>query len=259
MIRDTSSRHHHHIIRGIIRIDILEQIFARDALNVVHRAENGASQRTILKTILMQMIENELFLRLAVHILHLLQDHASLALNCLLVQQRITQNIRQNVHRLIGVFTQHLRIIHRLFARRVRIQMAAQILHFHLELFAGTFARTFERQMLQEMCTAIVLLSLVARACVDEDANRDCIAVPRQVLRRDTQTILESGNLAIRPTHYILIVADVAIKWTVLLRHQRLAHKRLQVGQITALPFVTVDSAMRKLSLLLMLWSCCER
>ena len=142
-----------------------------------------------------QVVEQHL-LHLLLHLLHLAQDHAALALDVGLLQRGVLQDVGQNVHRLGHVLLEHLGVVRGLLARRVRVEVAAHVFNLLLQPSRRALGGALERHVLQEMRRAVVRGGLVTRPGVDPNPHGRGLGV-RRGLRRDAHAVGERRHLRV--------------------------------------------------------------
>lgn len=140
----------------------------------------------------MQIIEHHLFQRLF-NLRLLLQNHTSLSLDMRLSQLGVLQHITQNIRHLSDILLERLGRKHRVFTRRVGIQLSSNILHLQLNILLATLRCSLEHHMLKEVRHSIILLSLANRSSINMNAKSHRLA--SRLLSRNTNTIRQGGNL----------------------------------------------------------------
>ena len=165
----------------------------RQRLDVGSGPQDRPAQRRLLERRRVQMVEHDL-LGHALDLLHLAQDDVALALDRALVELRVLQDVREDVHGAGDVPGEHTRVIARLLARRVRVEVAAHVLDLLLELPGVTHGRALEGHVLQKVRRPIGGRGLVARARVDPDADGGGLGV-RGGLGGDAEAVGEGGDL----------------------------------------------------------------
>ena len=124
----------------------------------------------------MQMIKHH-FLVLFVNLDLLAQNDIALALNFALLQLRVLQDIRDDVHGLGDVLPERLGIVHRLLARSVRIKVCAHVLDLELERLLCAPVGALERHVLQKVRRAVRRVGFCAGSRIDPHADRCCLCV----------------------------------------------------------------------------------
>mmetsp|Transcript_14457 Transcript_14457/g.34858 ORF Transcript_14457/g.34858 Transcript_14457/m.34858 type:complete len:230 (+) Transcript_14457:714-1403(+) len=161
----------HHLRCQVMSIDVLPQIIPSQRAYILFRSQYRASQPRSLECRPMQMIQHQLLV-LLIHLLHLPQYHVPLAIDRLRIQPRPQQYIRQYIHRPRHVLLEHLRKIHGLLPRGVRVEMPAHVLDLDLQRVLRPYGRALEGHVLEEVRGAVVVSGLVAGAGVDPHAYR---------------------------------------------------------------------------------------
>mmetsp|Transcript_55 Transcript_55/g.137 ORF Transcript_55/g.137 Transcript_55/m.137 type:complete len:222 (+) Transcript_55:1240-1905(+) len=178
-----------------MRLDICLQIFLRHRSHALFRAENRAPKRRVLERRRVQVIKEHLF-DILFNLLHFAQNHPTLALNLRLFQRRILQDITQDIHRLGDVLLEHLGVIRRLFAARVRVQMSTHVFNFLLQARRRARLRALKRHVLQEMSRTIRRRIFISRSSINPHAHGGGFRV-RSRLSRHAQPIRERRHLGL--------------------------------------------------------------
>jgi len=138
------------------------------------------------------------FLVLLVNLDLFTQNDIPLALNFGLLQFRVLQDIRDDIHGLGDILPERLGIVDRLLARGVRIEVRAHVLHFELERLLGAPVGALERHMLQKVRGAVGRVGFCPGSRVDPDTDRGCLRV-RVRLGGYCQAIGQRGDLGKGP------------------------------------------------------------
>lgn len=96
LVGNTTSTDKDHAVGGVVGLDVAFQVVPLDGLDVLLRAEDGASEGLALECGGVQMVEDDL-LELLVNLLLLAKDDVSLALDGLGLELGVLQNIGENV------------------------------------------------------------------------------------------------------------------------------------------------------------------
>ena len=133
------------------------------------------------------MVKHDLFV-LLVNLLLLTQNNIALAFNGAAFELGVLKDVGDDVDGLRNVLAEALGVVHRLFARGVRIEVRAKILHFNLERMLRATAGAFESHMLEEVRCPVSRIRLGARASVYPHAHGRGLGMG-MCLRRDGKTI----------------------------------------------------------------------
>ena len=150
LVGNATGTNEHHAVGGVVGLDVVLQVGALDALDVLLGAEDGASERLSLEGGGVQVVENDL-LELLVDLLLLAENDVALALDGLGVELGVLEDVGKDVDGLGHVVVEGLGVVDGVFAlsnvhqhskaqslwvsyRSVGIQVAAHVLDLELEL-----------------------------------------------------------------------------------------------------------------------------
>ena len=103
------------------------------------------------------------------------------------------ENVGDDVDGLGDVLAEALRIVHRLLARGIRIEVSAEILHLELEGVLGATACALESHVLEEVGGAVGRVRLGARTSVYPHTDGRSLGMGVG-LRRDGESVREGGD-----------------------------------------------------------------
>ena len=136
------------------------------------RAEDRPAERMIGPETLREDLVDEIIGRVLDH-LDLFEDDFLFALDVLFREQRIADQIREDVDGQRQVLVEHLEVIAGVFLRREGVDLAADRIHLLRDFFGTPAGRALEEHVLDEVRDAGMLGRLVARAARQPDADRD--------------------------------------------------------------------------------------
>ncbi len=163
-------------VGGVVGVDVRLQIAASEVLDVLVRAEDGASQPGAHEGGAVELVEDDLLV-LLVHLLALTENDVSLAGDGTLVQQRILKDVSQNLHSLWHVILENFGVIDCLLSGSIGIQVSTHVLNFHFKLLLSSILGAFESHVLQKMSGSIVLVGLVSASGIDPNTNSGSLTV----------------------------------------------------------------------------------
>ena len=82
----------------VVCLDVRLQVITGDLQDVLRRAQDGAAQARVGERYVVQHVEDDLLLH-AVHLLHLAQDHAALAVDGIVVELCTPRRTRRTQRR----------------------------------------------------------------------------------------------------------------------------------------------------------------
>ena len=167
---------------------------ARQPLDDLGAAQHRPAHRLIGEGAFLEMIEDDVVGRV-VGLADLLQDDGALALQLGRVEDRVLQDVGEDIERERRVFFQHLGVIGCAFTRGIGVQVSADGLDLLGDGAGAAPLGALERHVFEEMGDAVDLGRLVPRADLDPEAERD--RVDRvDAVGRDPQPVRERGELA---------------------------------------------------------------
>lgn len=115
LVGDATSTNEHHAVSSVVGLDVVLQVGALDALDVLLGAENSASEGLVLECGGVQVVENNL-LELLVDLLLLAENDVALALDGLGVKLGVLEDIGEDVDGLGNVVVEGLGVVDGVFA-----------------------------------------------------------------------------------------------------------------------------------------------
>lgn len=115
LMRDTTSTDQNHAIGSVVGLDVVEEVVAVDGLDVLLRAEDGATQGLALESGGVEVVENDL-LKLLVNLLLLTQDHITFTLNGAGLELRVLKDVSEDVDGLGNVGVEGLGVVDGVFS-----------------------------------------------------------------------------------------------------------------------------------------------
>ena len=177
---DRARRHHQHVGRAVIALEIDRQPLAVERAHRLALAQDRASDRLARKRGLLQPFEHQIVggvLRGA----DLLHDDVLLALQLLGIERGIGQDVGQHVERERHIGLEHARVVGGGFHAGGGIEIAADRLDLLGDLARGAPRGALERHVLEQMRDAMLVGLLVAAAGPDPDAERGGVQMRHRV------------------------------------------------------------------------------
>ena len=162
----------HHAVRAIVARHVGGQRLARHRAHALLGTEHGAAHGLRRVGGVLEMVEDDVVGRV-VRLADLLQDHAALALDLLGDEGGMGEDVADDVGGEAEVFLQHLAVIGGAFARRVGVEVAADILDLARDGGRVALRGALERHVFEEVGDAVLRCRLVARAGADIGAEGD--------------------------------------------------------------------------------------
>jgi hypothetical protein len=155
LVGDTTRANKDHAVSSVVGLDVVLEVGALDALDVLLGSEDGASEGLALESGGVQVVEDDL-LELLVDLLLLTENDIALALDGLALELRVLQDIGENVDGGGDIVVEGLGVVDGVLAlslalitgihtfrssastyRGVGVQVAAHVLNLELELLLG--------------------------------------------------------------------------------------------------------------------------
>jgi hypothetical protein len=115
LVGNATGANEHHAVGGVVGLDVVLEVGALDALNVLLWAEDGASEGLALEGGGVQVVEDD-FLHLLVHLFLFAEDDVALALDGLGVELRVLQDVGEDVDGSGDVVVERLGVVDGVFA-----------------------------------------------------------------------------------------------------------------------------------------------
>src|SRR4029078_8924639 len=191
MLNIAGSRHHH-AGGPIIAVAPSENLFPRHASDQIMDAQNGPTEPMRAESSTLRQIEDQIVRRVAGRP-DLLQDNVALALELVGIENRLGQDVGQDVEGLGPVVLEDAGIVGRGFHAGRRIYFAAG----GFDLFRNGLGRaplgSLEGHVLEEMGYAVLVRQFVAGTGLYPDAERHRLEM-RHAMRYDMQTVIQTRN-----------------------------------------------------------------
>src|SRR5581483_3045740 len=192
LVLDIAGGGQQHAGRGIVAAHIVRDAVAIDAADDLAPAQDRPAHRLIRKSTLLEEVEDEIVWRVD-RLADLLQDDSALALELVAVEDGVLKDIGENVDGEPDILLEHLRVIGRVLARGIGVQVPAHRLNLGGDVKRAAAFRTLEGHVLQEMGHAVDRRRLVARADIDPNTKRYRLDTVHRV-GEDAHAALERGE-----------------------------------------------------------------
>ncbi len=160
------------LFRTILLSEVCEDGLPAEPLNGLATSQDGAPKRMgrpdpLGKEVVDQVIWSIL------HHLDLLEDHRFLSLNVFSSEERMEENVREEIHRQREVLVEHAHVKAGVLLGGKGIHVSAHRIHGAGNLLGGAGCRPFKNQVLDEVGDPAAALRFVARPGVDPNSHRD--------------------------------------------------------------------------------------
>lgn len=115
LVRDATSANENHSVGGVVRLDVVLEVGPLDALNVLLGSEDGASEGLALESGSVQVVEDD-FLELLVDLFLFAENDITFALDGLVLQLGVLEDIGENVDGGGDVIVEGLGVVDGVFA-----------------------------------------------------------------------------------------------------------------------------------------------
>ena len=124
IVIEVSDRDHHEIRRDVGLREIVAQRFLIEGADARRRAENRPPERMVVPETLGEQLVDQVVGRVLDH-LDLFEDDLLLALDVFVQEQRVGDQVRQDLDRQRQMLVEHLQVIAGVFLRRKGVDLAA--------------------------------------------------------------------------------------------------------------------------------------
>ena len=191
---EVSAEPHHDAVRPVPLAEVVEERLTIGGADRFLAAEHHPAERLVSEQLLFVDVVDEIARRVEVHV-HLLDDHALLALDLLGLELRVAQHVDEDVQRDLPRLARAADVVARVLLAREGVELAADRVHLGRDVARGRAAfRPLEHHVLGEVGDPVRLPGLVAGAGRDHDEARDRLRV-RQRRRQDAQAVREGVAL----------------------------------------------------------------
>lgn len=118
LVRDATSTDEDHAVGGVVGLDVADEVVTLDALDVLGRAQDGASKGLVLEGNGVEVVKHDL-LELLVDLLGFAEDNIALTLDRLRLELGVLEDIGKNVDGSGDIGVEGLSIVDGVFTRGV--------------------------------------------------------------------------------------------------------------------------------------------
>ena len=185
-----------HPFRLVPAAGVVEERLALCPADRLLAADDVPAERLVAVEELLVDAADEVARRVEVHV-HLLDDHALLAVDLLRLELRVAEHVGEHVERLIAVVGGAADVVARVLLAREGVELAAEAVDLHADVARGrTALGALEEHVLGEMRDPVRLGSLVARAGGEHDHAGDRLHL-RHARAQDPQAVVQLMPLKI--------------------------------------------------------------
>lgn len=193
LVLHSSSSDENHSVGGVVVLDVLEDVSSLDASDVLRWAKDGVTQRALLESDRVEVVENDLLVT-GFDLLHFSKNHRTLSLNALLGEKRVLDNVGEKVDGLRNILLERSSEEAGDLARSVGIQRSAKVLDLNLQLLSRSAGGALESKMLEEVSGTVVFLSLERATGINVKADGGRWVVG--LLSHNPETVGKDGLLS---------------------------------------------------------------
>ena len=163
--------------RRVPAVEVREERLARRALDRLLAAEDVPAERVVAVHEVVEHAGDVVARRVEVHV-HLLDDHALLAVDLLGVEARVAQHVDEHVERDVAALARAAHVVARDLLAGERVELAADRVDLRRDVARRRAPlRPLEEHVLGEVRDAVRLARLVARAGGEHDEARDRLSL----------------------------------------------------------------------------------
>ena len=189
-VADAAADAEHHALRVIPPVEVRHERLARRAAHRLLAADDVPAERLVAVEQLFVDAADEVARRVEVHV-HLLDDHALLALDLLGVEARVAQHVDDHVERDVAMLGRALDVVGGVLLAGERVELAADRVDLARDVArARPPLRPLEEHVLGEVRDAVRVRRLVARAGGEHDHAGDRLRL-RHRRRQHAQAVVE--------------------------------------------------------------------
>ena len=144
---NTASAGEHHAGALVVGLDVVDQVVPGDGLDVLGGAQDGPAKGGALVGDCVQVVKDDL-LKVHLHLLHLAQDNPTLALNLLLAECGVGEDVAQDLDSAVQVAREAFGVEDGLLPAGVGIQVSSHVLNLKLQPGLGSLGSAFEGHVL---------------------------------------------------------------------------------------------------------------
>jgi predicted GNAT family acetyltransferase len=181
-----------HVQPGVLAAHVVEQLGAREALDVAAVSDHGLGDRMRAEAGLVEQLVGRgqgVVLFLAV----LVQDDLAFALQLGLGEGAVAHDVAEHLHEVLRVACQPGHVESGVVLVGMRVDFGAQPLGIQVDLLAVALVRALESHVLDDVADAVQALALVLAAGAHEHADAGGFEV-RQADRDDTHAVVQSAH-----------------------------------------------------------------
>ena len=166
-----------HALRPVPAVEVVQERVARRGADGLLAADDVPAERLVAVEQLLVDAADEVARRVEVHV-HLLDDHALLALDLLGVELRVAEHVDEHVERRVAGLGRALHVVARVLLAREGVELAADAVDLGGDVARGRPPLgALEEHVLGEVGDAVRLGRLVARAGGEHDEAGDGLRV----------------------------------------------------------------------------------
>jgi hypothetical protein len=196
---EIADRDDHEVRRDVRLREVFLQRLLVEGADALRGAEDRPAERMVVPEALGENLVDQIVGRVLDH-LDLFEDHLLFALDVFFREQRVADQVREDLDRERQVLVEHLGVVAGVFLRRERVDLAADRIDLLRDLLGVARRRALEEHVLDEVRDAGVIGRLVARAARQPDADGDRPHV-RHPLGGETDTVGKHGSTDIGCGH----------------------------------------------------------
>lgn len=166
LVLDSTGTNKNNAVRLVVLLDVVANLGLGNDLDVVSGAGNGAAKRLTLEGHGVEMVKDNVLVRLG-SVIGMLEYGLTFTLNHSIVDSRVLENISQDLNGLGNVGLEGLGRDGRVFTRERGVQLSSNRLNRLLNLGLGAGRGALESEVLEKVGRSVVVFVLGTRSSVN--------------------------------------------------------------------------------------------
>ncbi len=179
----------HHVVAHIVALHVFADHVRAEVADGVDRTQNGAPDRLARICSLLEQVE-DVVVGIVAGSANLLHDHLLFPRQFVVFEQRVLQDVRQDIGGQHHIILEHAGEIAGVLDGGCSVEIAAHIFDRLGDLERCAAGGALERHVLEQVRYAMLAFALAAGACLDPHPDRGAFEV-RHVVGKDHHAVVE--------------------------------------------------------------------